>query len=193
MTLMKLSYTDETESSVNEKKLHELLYQHSISNNKGNLYMDTSKEFIYQNIMQFIGCQQRIYDLRLSGNEFIQSSFYEQLDEFINTELERFNPQQSKIPLKDCPILKVDYAFEFCIKPFYLFGVNNKDKANNSAIALIEFQKANLPFISLIVHEDIQKLSDIDQIHLTQNADKQFPTLDVFKQFGVSAFERLSF
>jgi hypothetical protein len=78
MTLMKLSYTDETESSVNEKKLHELLYQHSISNNEGNLYMDTSKEFIYQNIMQFIGCQQRIYDLRLSGNEFIQSSFYEQ-------------------------------------------------------------------------------------------------------------------
>jgi hypothetical protein len=157
------------------------------------MYLDTSKEYIYQNIMQFIGCQQRVYDLRLSNAELIQSFFYEKLDEFINTELERFKPKKKVVPLKNFPVFKVDYVFQFCKKPFYLFGVNNKEKINNISIALLEFQKAKLPFISLIVHEDIQKLSDSDQIYLTQNADKQFPTLEIFKQLGVSTIERLSF
>jgi len=192
MTLMRLSYTDNIDSLINEKKMDELLFQHKIQNKEGNLYLDTSKEFIYQNIMQFIGCQQRIHDLRQS-NEVINTFFYEKLDEFIISELERFKPKKKVIPLKDFPVLKVDYVFEFCKKPFYLFGVNNKEKAKNIAISLIEFQKAKLSFISLIVHEDIQKLSDSDQVYLTQNADKQFPTFDIFRQFGCSTIERLSF
>jgi len=192
MTLMRLSYTDEVDDSFNKKKLEDLLHQHKIQNKDGNLYLDTSKEFIYQNIMQFIGCQQKIYDLRLFNAESIQSFFFEKLDKFIKTELQRFKPKKSVIPLKDIPILKVDYAFEFCKKPFYLFGVNNKEKANNSTIALIEFQKAKLSFISLIVHENIQKISETDQIYLTQNADKQFTSLDIFKQFAGVTIERLS-
>jgi len=193
MTLMRLSYTDETDSAFNEKKLEKLLFQHKIQNKDGNLYLDTTKELVYQNIMHFIGCQQKIYDLRLSNTEFVHSLFYEKLDEFINTRLEKFKPKQKLIPLKNFPVFTVDYVFEFGTKPFYLFGVNTKEKAINIAIALIEFQRANLSFISLIVHEDIQKLSEPDRIYLTQNADKQFPTLDFFKQFGGSAIERLSF
>ena len=52
-----------------------------------------------------------------------------------------------------------------------------------------------MPFISLIVHEDIQKLSDSDQIYLMQNADNQFPNSEIFKlkQLGVSTIERLFF
>ncbi|OQX25291.1 MAG: hypothetical protein BWK80_16405 [Desulfobacteraceae bacterium IS3] len=103
-----------------------------------------------------------------------------------------FKPEKSVIPLKDYPIIEVDYSFEFSRKPFYLFGVTNKDKAKNIAIALLEFQKAKLPFISMVVHENMEDLPKKEQIYLTQNADKQFPTLENFQETGALTLERMA-
>lgn len=192
MTLMKLSYTYDINSPSKEKILNTILAQNGVLNQDGNLYLDTSAEFVYQNIMQFVGCQQKILNMRLWQREIVKSVFFEKLEEFIEFDLKCFKPKKSVIPLKDYPVLEVDYSFEFTKKPFYLFGVNNKDKAKNSAIALLEFQKAKLPYISMIVHENIQDLSKKDQVYLTQNSDKQFPTLENFQEIGASTLERLA-
>ncbi|MGD9730731.1 MAG: DUF1828 domain-containing protein [Desulfamplus sp.] len=192
MTLMKLSYTYEINSVSKEKILNTILNQNGVSNEEGSLYIDIPYNMLYQGIMQFIGCQQKILTMRLWQREIIKSLFFEKLDYFIESELKYFSPKKSVIPLKDYPIIDVDYSFQFSKKPFYLFGVNNKDKAKNSAIALLEFQKAKLPFISMIVHENIEELPKREQIYLTQNADKQFPTLELFEQTAVATFERMA-
>ncbi|MBF0377120.1 MAG: DUF1828 domain-containing protein [Desulfamplus sp.] len=192
MTLMKLSYTYDINSPSKERILNTILNQSGISNHEGNLYLDTSIESIYQSIMQFVGCQQKILNMRLWQRETIKSLFFEKLDDFIESHLKNFIPTKSVTPLKDYPIIEVDYSLEFSKKPFYLFGVNNKDKAKNSAIALLELQKAKLPFISIIIHENIQELPSKEQVYLTQNCDKQFPTLENFKDNGIATIERLA-
>lgn len=192
MTLMKLSYTYDLNSPSREQIFNTILTQNGINDQDGNLYLDTSDEYIYQNIMQFIGCQQKILNMRLWQREIIRSLFFEKLNGFIESELKQFYPQKAIAPLESYPIIEVDYSFVFSAKPFYLFGVNNKDKAKNSAIALLEFQKAKLPFISMIVHENIEDLPEKDQIYLTQNADKQFPTLGDFEKNGMAALERMA-
>ena len=93
-------------------------------------------------------------------------------------------------PLPGSPV-EVDYQIESSGKKFYIFGVNNKDKARLSAIALLEFYKADLSnYIGVIVHEAMEQLSKKYQTYLTQNADKQFISLDAFRDTGRSFIER---
>ena len=71
-------------------------------------------------------------------------------------------------------------------------GVHSNDKAKNAAILLLEFQKANLPFISLIVHEDMEELGRKERLYLTRNADKQYPSLNDFQETAPLDIPRLA-
>ena len=65
MTLMRLSYTYDISSPSGEKIFETILSQNGTLNQDGNLYLESTPELIYQNIMQFIGCQQKICTMRL--------------------------------------------------------------------------------------------------------------------------------
>jgi hypothetical protein len=62
-----------------------------------------------------------------------------------------------------------------------MFGVKDISKARLSTISCFEYQRANLNFRSLIVHEDFEKLPRKDRTRLTNACDKQFTSLDDFK------------
>lgn len=192
MTLMKLSYSYEIDSSSKENIFNTILVQNNVVNIDGNLSLDTSFDLLYQNLMQFIGCQQKILNMRLWQREIIRSVFFDEFKRTIEVDFKNFKPKSHVVPLKDYPVIEVDYSLEFQEKPFYIFGVNNKDKAKNSAIALLEFQKAKLKFISIIIHENFEELPKKDQMYLTQNADKQFPTLKNFQENGFETITRLA-
>ena len=66
------------------------------------------------------------------------------------------------------------------------------DKAKNVAISLLEFQKAQLPFISLVVHEDMEELGKRASLYLTKNADIQYPALDDFREKAVDDILRIA-
>jgi hypothetical protein len=50
----------------------------------------------------------------------VKSLFFEKLEEFIEPDLKCFRPKKSVMPLKDHPVIEVDYSFEFTKKPYYL-------------------------------------------------------------------------
>jgi len=52
------------------------------------------------------------------------------------------------------------------------------------------FQRNKLKFKSIAVHEDIDKLGRKDRNRLTNACDKQFTSLDEFKQNAISYLER---
>jgi hypothetical protein len=57
-------------------------------------------------------------------------------------------------------------------------------------IAGLEFQR-RLPFKSVMVHQDFESgISKKDRIRITSAADKQFPSLDDFRENGLAFFER---
>ena len=137
-----------------------ILVNNGVSNNEGNLYLDMSASRLYEGILQFAGCVQKVCNMRYWSRELVRSEFYDDLKEYISTELTPFSPIADHSPIPDNPIFSVDWSLTHQDRSFYLFGVRGNDKAKNVAIALLEFQKAELPFISLVVHEDMEETGE---------------------------------
>ena len=115
----------------------------------------------------------------------------ENLGLYITGELTEFHPVADISPILDYPI-SVDWSLTHQDRNFYVFGVRGNEKAKNVAIALLEFEKERLPFIGLVVHEDIEDLGRRERTYLTRNADTQYPQLDDFRQRRVSDIYRLT-
>jgi hypothetical protein len=156
----------------------------------GALFLESEIDQLFHSLMQITGCQQKIMNMRMWQRETIRSMFIQDLDDYIEKEMSGYNITKNISPLPNYPVIEVDYKIEYLGKTFYLFGVNNKDKAKTSAIALLEMEKANLNYISIIVHESMESLPKKDQIYLTQNADKQFINFSDFQNSGDSFIKR---
>ena len=191
MTLMRLSYTFDETSLARMRILDSILINNDIRNDAGNLYLDAPADSLYRGVLQFAGCVQKVCNMRYWTREVPRSSFYDDLGEYITTELAPLSPIADVFPLPDYPV-GVDWSLTHNERAFYLFGVRGNDKAKNVAISLLEFQKARLRFISLIVHENMSDLGGREMLYLTRNADLQYPVLSDFMQKAVDDVQRIA-
>jgi len=199
MSLMRLSYHCQINTPVNKKILKNILFNNGVQNENGNLYLDSKLSQLYESVFQFTGCVQKVCSMDYWNKERVRSAFHNDLEDFVSKELEEFKPKPNIKPLsenrtlktEDSP-LKVDWSLEWKERQFYLFGVKGNDKAKHSVIALLEFKKVNLPFISLIVHENIEDLGDKEKAYLIKNADKQYPVLADFRSSASKDLKRLA-
>ena len=191
MTLMRLSYTLDVNTPTRQRIFDSILMNNGVSNDDGNLYLDTPITLLYESILQFAGCAQKVCNMRYWNRESVRSAFYEDLEDYVTTELTRFSPVPNLSPLPDYPI-SVDWSLTHNSRDFYLFGVRGNDKAKNVAISLLEYQKAHLSFISLVVHEDFDNLGLKERLYLTRNADAQYPFLKDFMKLGIADIARIA-
>ncbi len=192
LALMRLSYTFDLSTRTREDIFESILINNGVRNDQGNLYLDTPVEQLYESVLQFAGCIQKVCNMRYWGRETVRSAFYEDLKEYVTTGLTQFAPVANPTPLPDYSILSVDWALTHNSRSLYLFGVGGNNKAKSAAISLLEFKKAQLPFISFVVHDDMEELGRSEKTYLTRNADNQYPDLDAFKGDGVADIRRLA-
>ena len=200
MALQRLSYNYEINTPSKKKVFNSILINNGIKEDNGNLYLETPVDKVSESVFQFAGCVQKICSMDYWSRETVKTAFYDNLKDFILKELEEFNPQPDVTPLlenkvsekKDASVFKVDWALSWKKRQFYLFGILGSGKAKDTTIALMECKNARLPFISLIVHEDMQSLGEKEKIYLTRNADKQYPVLEDFNQEGAKDIKRLA-
>ena len=126
------------------------------------------------------------------ASESVRSLFYEDLKEHVETRLADSPRMDRPVPSGRLSPSGVDWSLTCNNRDLFLFGVRGGDKAKNVAISLLEFQKARLPFISLVVHEDMQDLGRRELSHLTRNADKQYPELGAFREYATQDIPRLA-
>lgn len=191
MALMRLSYSYEISSETRENILNSILTNNGVEVDGGNLYLDAKRNILYESILQFAGCSQKVCNMRYWSKERTRTSFYEDLKEYITSELRAYNPEPDEEPISGYDIISVDWSMTCNNRNFYLFGVHSNDKAKNAAISLLELQKADLPFMSLVVHEEMEDLGRKERTYLTKNADKQYPTLDDFREKSPRDIPRL--
>lgn len=191
MALMRLSYTYDINTPTRQQIFDSILINSGVHNNGGNLYLDSPIERLYEGILQFAGCVQKVCNMRYWGREQVRSAFYDDLEKYVSSELSRFAPLADQSPLPEHPI-SVDWQLTYNSRQFYLFGVRGNNKAKNVTIALLEFQKERLPFISLVVHEDIDDLGNRERHHLIRNADRQYPVLSDFEEKATADITRLA-
>ena len=191
LTLMRLSYTYEISSPTRQQIFDSILFNNGIKCEEGNLYLDAPLDRLYEGILQFAGCAQKVCNMRYWSREITRSAFYDDLEEFITSDLKGFSPSVAEFPLPDYPT-SVDWTLTLEHWNFYVFGVHSNDKAKVVALALLEYRQARLPFISLVVHEAMEALGKKEQLFLTRNADKQYPGLADFQQTSVRDIPRLA-
>lgn len=178
MTLMRLSYTYEINTDSRQKAFDSILINNGIKNCEGNLYLDANLEMLYECILQFAGGIQKVCNMSYWGKESTPSSlFYKNMDKYVTTDLSEFCPKPNQTPLPDYKTLIVDWSLTHNNCNFYLFGVRGNHKAKSTAISLLEFKEAKLPFISLIVYDDMNELGKKEIIYLNKNANNEYLTL----------------
>lgn len=189
-TIMRLSYTYELDTDNKRRVFDRIVSENMIQEDDGNLYIDSSLEHVYASVMQFAQAIAKISSMRQFTREVVKSMFYELLEKFVLEDLAPFNPHPSILPIPDRDDLEVDYQLDAGPRPVFLFGVKDKSRARLTTISCLEFQRAQLPFRSMVVHEDFESLSRKDRNRITNTVDKQFTSLDEFKQQGYQALAR---
>ena len=192
MTLMRLSYTFEVSTPARERILESVLINNGVKRGDDGLYLDAPIGVVYQSMLQFAGCVQKVCNMRYWSRETVRSAFYDDLNEYVASEMKRFSPVQNHAPLVGNDILSVDWFLQHNGRDLYVFGVRGNDRAKDVTIILLEFQKAGLLFVSLVAHEDMDELGKREKRYLTDNADLQYSTLGAFREKGVSDILRVA-
>lgn len=190
LTLMRLSYTYEISIPTRQQIFDSILINNDVGNEEGNLYIDAPIHKLAESILQFAGCAQKVCNMRYWSREITRSAFYDDLEAYVTSHLRIFSPNANQFPLPDYPV-GVDWSLKLDSWNFFVFGVRGNDKAKVVALALLEFQKAELLFTSLIVHEEMEALGKKEYIFLTRNADKQYPGLKDFQKSSPKDIPRL--
>jgi hypothetical protein len=184
MALMRLSYSYDLNTPKKNEILERILTENQVAENNGNIYMDVEPGMLYPALLQFAQTIAKVASMRFFRREVIQSLFFEMLEEFITTGLARFGPRKSFYPLPEHEEYEVDYCFNGRPRPVYLFGVNNPSTSRLAALSCQKFLLEKMTFRSLVVLEDLDVLGKKDQARLMAAADKEYPSLDAFKERG---------
>ena len=188
LTLMKLSYTFDLDTENKNDIFQSVISQNRCETTDGEIYLDVSPQQFVGGIYQFIQTITKVSTLDILSKEVIKSLFYEHLNRFVTDNFTRYNIERNFLPTKDEDLV-VDYVIQGT-KPLYLFGVNEDTKAAKVVINCLSFHKNRVPFRSVIVHEDFNSLTRYNRNQLTNAADKQFTTLDEFRNAGIDYFDR---
>ena len=190
LTLMRLSYTFDIDTPNKEKIFQRILAENGVVEENGELFIEAVPATLYTSLLQFSQAVSKVCNMRYFKREVLASLFDEMLAEFIQSQLPRFQPAERILPIRDRDDLEVDWEFRPNGVPLYLFAVKDANRARLATISCLEFQRKNLKFKSIAVHEDMDKLSRKDRNRLTNACDKQFTSLDEFKQNALPYLER---
>ncbi len=190
LTLQRLSYTYDIDSENKESILQRILLENSLSEEEGNICLDTKPETIYTDIMHITQAYAKIGSMKYFKREVIENLFYEMLDDFIMKDLQEFKPQKKVMPIPGRDDLEADYSFSPNGHPVYLFGVKDALKARLATISCLEYRIQKLNFRGWVVNEDFEKLPRKDRSRLTNTIDKQFTSFDEFKINAKEFLER---
>ncbi|MGN6401398.1 MAG: DUF1828 domain-containing protein [Flavisolibacter sp.] len=181
LTLQRLSYSYDIDTPNKESILQKILSENKLTEQEGNICLETTTENIYTDIMHITQAYAKIGSMRYFKREVIENLFMEILDEFIFSELADFNPQKKVLPIPERDDLEADYSFQPNGKPVFLFGIKDTYKARLATITYQAYLMQQLKFHGWIVTENMDALPKKDRSRLLNACDKSFTSLDDFK------------
>ena len=191
LTLMRLSYTYDLDTENKQRIFNHILAENRIQEQDGRLFIEADPERLYPALLQFAQTVAKVSSMKFFKREVTQNLFYAQLAEFVEERLAEYSPRPKTLPIPDHDEYEVDFQLEIGRRPVFLFGVKDDDKARLATISCLEFQRREIPFKSVIVHQDFESgITKKDRTRITSASDKQFPSLDDFRENGPRFFER---
>lgn len=187
-TLMRVAYTFDIDTQNKRNILNNIVKSNYGELEDGELIIRTTLDHLPDSIFQYSQLVSKVSDIDILSRETVKSMFFDYLNEFLMLEFMKYGIKERTFPTRDRQLI-VDYEIP-AAKPIYLFGVNDNNKASKVIISCLTFQKKQMPFRSVVIHEDFDSLSSFYRNQITNAADKQFTTLDDFRLEGPSFIVR---
>jgi hypothetical protein len=190
LTLMRLSYTFDIDTSHKERIYRQILAEHLVQDDNGELFTVVDTGEMYAAILRFSRAITAITNMGLYRRDIVRNLFYDMFAEFVTAELSEFHPQPEFHPIPDRDELDVDFTIPTDHRPIYLFGAKDGAKARLITIACLEFLRTDIRFRSVVIHDNFESLSAKDRRIITNVADKQFTDLQDFEKSGTEFLRR---
>lgn len=188
LTIMKLSYTLDINTKPRKEALTAIVAQNRAKFDNGEIFVETSPDTFQQHLYMLSHTLMKVSCIELLNRGLVKSLFYELFQDFVKDSLSSSLGNQKITsdfaPLPDDEHLIVDFKIH-APKPIFLYGVKDSIKASKVIIGCLNFQQNNIPFRSLIVHEDFDKLDSFNKKQITNISDKQFWSLEDFIKGGM--------
>ena len=193
-TLMRLSYTFDIDTDNKRRIFQEMLSANRVEFDErtGNIYLDADVESgdLSAPFFQIAQAIAKVSRLDVLKREVIGTMFFDMLSEFISTDLSEFKPEFNVCPMHGREDLSVTCQFKLPSHPVFLYAVRGSAQSRLAAITFLEFQRAKLDFRGWVVHDDSESLPSNDRRRITSASDKQFVSLDDFRDRGALTLAR---
>lgn len=191
LSLMRLSYTFEINANTRKRVFDSILIDNDVTNDGGNLYLECPIDTLYENILKFVGCVQKICSMQYWNKDIVRSAFHDDLQYYILDKLDKFNPTPNYVPPSSSPLVKIDWMLSYKQSKIFLFGVTNNEKAKSVIISLLQSQKEQLQYTGMVVYKNVENLSKKRKTFLDDNSYRQYSGLVDFETRGFSDIGRL--
>jgi len=189
LTIMKLSYCFDFNTDNKKDVLNSIILQNRAKIENGEIYIEATPDIFQQCLYQLLQTLTKVSNVDILSRETIKSMFYDLLKEFVGVSFSAYEITEKYTPIANDENLMVDYRIN-ARKPIFLYGVKDDSKASKVIINCLNYQKNDIPFRSLVVHEDLDGLTSFNKKQLINVSDKQFCTLEDFKAYGLAYIQR---
>lgn len=189
MSLMRLSYLFDIDSDKKKKVLNDIIANRGASLESGSIELVVPNGNLFSGIMSYSQLVSEVCNMEILSREMVSSLFYDYLGESV----ELIRESKKLTYIKDYQVpghsdMNVDYAFlgNGKIRPIYLFGVKDTNKAQQTAINCLNLTLNDIPHRSVSVFENIDSVTTFARNALINASGKVYSDLASFKKNGAT-------
>lgn len=193
ITLMRLSYNFDLDTDNKIELFKRILLQQNadFDESTGSIQLISSLEQLFNTIMQLSQTIAQVSNLKILQRKTVASLFYDDVKKYIESYLSSFNVKNNYMPVNNDQDLVVDYAFIGEKRSVYVFPVKGSSKTQSAIITILRLQQQlDLPFTSVLIHDDFESLTKAERRISMKVADKQFGDFNSFKESAENFINR---
>lgn len=181
-TMMRLSYENDIDKLLTGARgdlFETILRESGIEEDDGDLFVEVPADALPRGLFTLGQALTRIEDLGLWTKSRVESTFNDDLRSILHSFLSDEDIDEEYIVpgIPNAESYAVDYHIHTQGRPLYLFGVNNQARARLATIILQYLLAHEHRFESLVVVEDIDRLSKLDRNRLMNAANDVVPSI----------------
>lgn len=187
MSLMRLSYLFDLDSDKKKRILNDIIANRGASLEDGSIELIVPNRDLFSGIMSYSQLVSEVCNMDILTREMVSSLFYD----YLNESLERMHIEHRLTFVRDYEVrghadIHVDYAFlgDGKVRPIYLFGVKDTNKAQQTAINCLNMTLEKVPHKSIAVFENIDNITTFARNSLLNASGKVYSDLTSFQQKG---------
>lgn len=187
MSLMRLSYLFDIDSDKKKKILNDIISKRGATLERGSIELTVPNDNLFSGIMSYSQLVSEVCNMEILSREIVSSLFYDYLSESVEQIKENKKLNYIKdYQVPEQPNVNVDYAFlgNGKIRPIYLFGVKDTNKAQQTAINCLNLTINGIPHRSVSISENIDDVTTFARNALINASGKVYSDLASFKKNG---------